>query len=119
MTWKSLATVATVCAGLALASSSVPAKVGGQLKGDWLRANLPGEYTLVIYGFDVDVNAATDGNFSLSFLLDEMKGKWAVKGDQLCITLIEGQESQTACSVIHYDGRKYYSAAGIRFYAAN
>lgn len=85
----------------------MPAEASEQLKGGWLQKNLPGRYTLVIYGFDVGVNAATDGNLTLTFMSDELRGKWSVKGDQLCVTLIEGQKSETACSVVHYDGSKY------------
>ena len=107
----------TLCICLALAIAAMPAKADEQLKGDWLRKNLPGKYTLVVYGFDVGVDAATNGNLMLTFLGDEMKGRWTVKGDELCITLIEGQQTQTGCSVIHYDGSKYFSAAGITFHA--
>jgi len=109
--------VVAVCACLVSAVAAMPANAADQLKGDWLRKNLPGKYTLVVYGFDVGVDAATNGNLMLTFLGDEMRGRWSVKGDKLCITLIEGQQSETACSVISYDGSKYFSAAGITFYA--
>jgi hypothetical protein len=109
--------VVTLCACFFWMLAAMPARASEQLTGDWLQKNLPGRYTLVIYGFDVGVNAAPNGNLTLSFLGDQLKGRWAVKGDQLCVTLIEGQESETACSVVHYDGNKYYSAAGISFHA--
>jgi len=115
MMWRSKVAVLTVT-GLALAIGTWSARAE-QLKGSWLKANLPGIYTLVIYGFDIGVNAARNGGLKLTFLGDEMKGRWFVKGDQLCITLIEGQKSETGCSVVQYDGKKYYSAAGISFYA--
>jgi hypothetical protein len=33
---------------------------------------LPGQYTLVMYGFDVGVNAATNGNLILTFLTGKL-----------------------------------------------
>ena len=101
---------------IALAVSDLPARANEQLKGNQIRKLLPGAYTLVIFGFDIGVKATTSGNLSLTFLGDELNGKWSVKGDQLCITLIEKQQSETACSIIHYDGKKFFSASGLRFY---
>lgn len=117
MKCRLLGPVVTMCACLTFAVAAIPAKASERLKGNWLRKNLPGRYTLVIYGFDVGVDAATNGNLKLTFLGDKLQGKWSVKGDQLCITLIEGQESKTACSAVQYDGEKYYSAGGITFSA--
>jgi len=116
MNWKPLIAVLTVCIGLTLAAAAMPAQASEQLKGNKLRHIMPGKYTLVVYGFDISVNAATNGNLRLMFLENEMIGRWSVKDDRLCITLIEEQKSATACSAIQYDGKKYYSAAGIRFY---
>jgi hypothetical protein len=49
-----------------------PADASEQLKGGWLQKNLPGQYTLVMYGFDVGVNAATNGNLILTFLTGKL-----------------------------------------------
>lgn len=117
MNLNSLTSVVAVCAGLILASLSVPSKAAEQLKGSWLRANLPGKYTLVIYGFDIGVKANRNGNVTLTFLTGELNGRWSIMGDKLCITFIEGRKSETACSAVQYDGKKYYSASGIRFFA--
>jgi len=116
---EALIAVLTVCIGLTLAVAATPAQTSEQLKGNELRRLLPGKYTLVVYGFDISVNAATNGNLTLMFLGDEMKGRWSVKDDRLCITLIQGQKSEMACSAIQYDGKKYYSAAGIKFYGSD
>jgi len=87
-----------------------------QLKGKTLQRIIPGSYTLGVYGFDVGVNAARNGNLKLTFLGHEMTGKWTVKGNELCITLIEGNQSETSCSVVDYDGKKYFSAGGLTFH---
>ena len=119
MNFNSSISVVAICSGLILASLSVPSKADEKLKGNWLRANLPGRYTLVIYGFDIGVDATRNGNVTLTFLGDKLKGSWSIKGDQLCITFAKRRKSEAACSTIRYDGRKYFSAAGIKFFAKN
>ena len=112
-----LNTLLAICVGLAFAVTILPASASQKLSGSQIRKLLPGSYTLVIYGFDIGVSAAGGGALLVTFIGGELKGKWSVKGDQLCVTLTDGMQSDSGCSAVQYDGKKYYSAGGVRFYS--
>ncbi len=117
MNMKLMSGLCAVCAGAALAATTLPAHASKKLAGAEIKKMMPGSYTLVIYGFNVGVSATGGGGLTVTLLGDTMKGKWSVKGDQLCITLVEGNKSESGCSQVTFDGKKFYSAGGVRFYA--
>ena len=61
--------------------------------------------------------AAAGGNLKVSFLGDEIDGKWSVKGDQLCVTLIVDDKSESECAGVQHDGGNNYVAGGLKFVA--
>ncbi len=88
-----------------------------KLTGSKIKKLMPGGHNLVVYGFNITVTATAGGNLKVSFLGDEIGGKWSVKGDQLCVTLIEGDQSESACAGVQHDGGKNYRAGNLKFTA--
>lgn len=86
------------------------------LSGSTLKKTLPGNYTLVVYGFDVRVSATSGGGFSLKAFGEQLKGRWSVKGKTLCLSFKDDGKTKTECSQVTYDGKKWYTAGGLSFY---
>jgi len=100
-----------------LVGSIANAEANETLSGNHIKKILPGNYTLVVYGFDVGVSASGGGALTLKAFGDQLKGRWSVKGNTLCLSFKEGNKTQTQCSPVTYDGKKWYTSAGLSFYA--
>ena len=94
-----------------------PAMAAEKLTGSKIKELMPGGHNLVVYGFDISVTATAGGNLKVTFLGDEISGKWSVKGDQLCVTLIVDDKSESECADVQHEGGKNYVAGGLKFVA--
>lgn len=116
MITKKVMAATGILMGLVIVGSPVMANAKQTLTGSHIRKIFPGSYTLVIYGFDVRVNASKAGALAITLFGDKLKGNWSVKDNKLCIALSDGNEKASQCSAVTYDGKKWYKAGGLSFY---
>lgn len=100
---------------VALASMSNLAAADEVLSGQQIKELFPGTHSLEVFGFNIGIVATTGGAVSVSLGNETDRGRWTVKGNQLCMSLEKLTENKTGCSQVQYDGKTRLRVQGITF----
>ena len=98
-----------------LGSMSNLATADEVLSGEQIKKLFPGSHSLEVFGFSVRIVATNGGAVSVSLDEETDRGRWTVKGEQLCISLEKLTENKTGCSQVQYDDKTRLRVQGVTF----